>query len=134
MSNKSNNATFNRPAGNRVIDAPVVTADIDERVQQLKSEEAWQKNNRNSITLFKTEGYSIVLAALREAATVTDNITDGILSVQVLEGSIEITTEEGIDKAGKGELVVIHRTQQHTVKAVAESLLLLSVTGDKSVY
>ena len=54
MENKRNEATLNRPEGDRVLDAPYVFVNIPEFIRQLKSEEAWQKNDRNGITVFKT--------------------------------------------------------------------------------
>ena len=42
MENKRNEATLNRPEGDRVLDAPYVFINIPEFIRQLKSEEAWQ--------------------------------------------------------------------------------------------
>ncbi|BAV04788.1 hypothetical protein SAMN05421788_11113 [Filimonas lacunae] len=134
MSNKSNNATFNRPQGSRPIDAPVLVTHIEESVQLLESEEAWQKNNRNAVTLFKTEGFSTVLVALHKGADITDNVTEGILSIQVLSGSVEVQLEDKKVIAGKGELVFMHRLQQHVIKALEDCRLLAALTGEKNIY
>jgi len=40
MENKRNEATLNRPEGDRVLDAPYVFVNIPEFIRQLKSEEA----------------------------------------------------------------------------------------------
>ena len=43
METKRNEATLNRPEGDRVIDAPYVFMDLDQFILQLKNEESWTK-------------------------------------------------------------------------------------------
>jgi hypothetical protein len=50
MEIKRNEATLNRPEGDRVIDAPFVFLDIPEFIHQVKKEKAWKKYDRNGIT------------------------------------------------------------------------------------
>ena len=45
---KINDATINRPDGNRIIDAPAVSIDLQQFLTQLKDEKAWEKNDRNA--------------------------------------------------------------------------------------
>lgn len=131
MSSKSNNATFNRPDGSRAIDAGCIIADLEERIQQLEGEEAWQKNERNGITLFKTDGVTVVLSTLKEGAAITDNVAPGILTVQVLTGSIEAVVNGDSKTAGKGEIVFIHRELAHAVKAREHTRVLVTLTGEQ---
>lgn len=132
MSNKSNNATFNRPDGSRAIDAGYIIADLEERIQQLEGEEAWQKNERNGITLFKTDGMTVVLSTLKEGTAITDNVAPGILTVQVLTGSIEVVVNGDTKTVGKGEIVFVHREQAHTVKAREHTRVLVTLTGEQN--
>ena len=48
MEIKRNQATFNRPQGDRVIDASYVFIDIPAFVDQIKMEKAWEKNDSTS--------------------------------------------------------------------------------------
>lgn len=130
---KSNNATFHRPAGSRPIDAPCIVTDLEDRIQQLEAEEAWQKNDRNGITLFKTAGITVVLSTLREGAGITDNTAAGVMTVQVLDGRIEATVAGSSSKAGKGEVLFIHREEPHTIQVLEHSRLLITLTGDTGV-
>lgn len=130
---KSNDATFRRPDGSRPIDADCIVTDLEERVQQLEAEEAWQKNDRNGITLFKTTGITVVLSTLREGACITDNMAAGILTVQVLNGKIEAKVAGNSQKAGKGEILFLHREQPHTIQVLEHARLLITLTGDTGV-
>ena len=95
MELKRNESTFNRPEGDRVLDAPYVFFDIEEYAKQLKEEKAWHKNDRNAITVFKTDPVTMVVVGLKAGAVQKDNLVEGILSIQVIEGKIRIETPDG---------------------------------------
>jgi quercetin dioxygenase-like cupin family protein len=126
MISKSNEATNNRPGNKRVIDAPYVFADLYQYKDQLKEEEAWTKNDRNGITLFKTGGVTIVLTSLHAKATMEDNTTDGILILQVVEGKIEVKVEGSKIKIKSGQLLSFHRNMEYCIEAMEDSTLLLT--------
>ena len=68
MDEKFNKATTQRPQGNRVMDAPLVTIDLRSFTKQIRDEKAWKESDRNAITVFKTDGMRIVLIALHKDA------------------------------------------------------------------
>ena len=131
MEIKGNDSTRNRPEGRRTLDAPFVSIDINFYMREVKNEEAWQKNDRNAITVFKSDEITMVLSALHKNAVITDNSTAGILIVEVLEGQIKVTVEGEEAVAGEREVVTLHRNTDHTIEAQEESVLLLTVTGEK---
>lgn len=123
---KSNEATNNRPGNKRVIDAPYVFADLYQYKDQLKEEEAWGKYDRNGITLFKTDGITIVLTSLHAGATMEDNTTDGILNLQVIEGRIEVKVEGTKIKIKSGQMLSFHRNIEYSIEAMEDVTLLLT--------
>ena len=134
---KRNEATLNRPEGDRVIDAPYVFMNLGQFIKQLKNEEAWNKNDRNGITIFKTENVTTVLTCLHKDAMIKDNSVDGILQVQVLGGRIRVTTADGDIDMEEGEMIVFHPGIRHTIEALKKSSLLLQTVnenGKKSVF
>ncbi|MDP9229278.1 MAG: hypothetical protein M3O67_01240, partial [Bacteroidota bacterium] len=104
MQEKHNEATINRPEGDRPIDAPLMLIDLPSLIEQIKTEDAWSKNDRNAITAFKTDGMRIVLVALHENAEMTPHETDGVLSIQVVEGKIKFKTEQESVDVYKGQV------------------------------
>ena len=93
MELKRNEATLNRPEGDRVLDAPYVFMDLDDFVKQLKDEKAWDKNDRNGITIFKTDNLTTVLTCLHKGAEIKDNTVPDVKgmglrdAVQLLESN-----------------------------------------------
>jgi quercetin dioxygenase-like cupin family protein len=126
MEIKRNEATRNRPQGDRVLDAPYVFADLPAFTSQVKDEKTWGKSDRNAITVFKTEGMTITLSALKSAAVIKDNTVKGFLTVQVIEGKIKMDTLEGEIEMNQHEMITFHPGVPHSIEAQSDSVLLLT--------
>lgn len=126
MENKRNEATINRPEGDRVLDAPYVFINIPDFIRQLKSEEAWQKNDRNGITVFKTGRVTMVLTCLRAKAIMHEVSVDGIFTIHVLEGIVRVRTPDGeVDMQGN-QIITFHQLVDHSIEAMMDSVLLFT--------
>lgn len=126
MENKRNEATLNRPEGDRVLDAPYVFINIPDFVRQLKSEEAWQKNDRNGITVFKSSRVTMVVTCLRAKAIMHDVLVDGIFSIQVLEGVVRVRTPDGEVDMQANQVMTFHQLVDHSIEAMMDSVLLFT--------
>ncbi len=124
MEIKHNDATLKRPEGERVLDAPYVLANLPEFTEIVKDEKTWETGDRNSITVFKTEGMTIVLTAMKEGAVIKDNSVNGFFTVQVLEGKIKMETLEGDFLMGVHQLISFHPRVPHTIEASRDSVIL----------
>lgn len=132
MEIKHNDATINRPWGERPVDAPVVPVDLHAYTQQLMEEEAWQKNDRNAITVFKTNELTIVLIALHKETETKPATVDGtgVMSLQVLDGSIKFTGANEKLELSRGQMVMLHEHLPFTLYANEESVCLLTMVSD----
>lgn len=134
MENKRNEATLNRPEGDRVIDAPYVFINIPDYVRQLKSEEAWQKNDRNGITVFKTGRVTIVLTCLHAKAELKDVLVDGIFTIHVLEGIVRVTSPDGEVDMQANQVMAFHQLVDHSIVAQMDSVLLLTNNSAEAAH
>lgn len=128
MKTKINNATAQRPEGERTIDAALVTIDMNSFIELIRKEKVWEENDRNAITVFKTNGMRIVLIALRKGAEMIKHKADGLISLQVLEGQIMFKTDEQTVELGKGQMLALHEAISHDVLAKEEAIFLLTLT------
>src|SRR5262245_35260275 len=126
MDYKWTEATLNRPEGNRVIDAPIVLIKIPETIRQLKGEGSWRKNDRNGITVLKTANTTMVLVSLHAKAVLKHNLVDGIFTIQVIEGIVRVTTPDDTVDMLAGHIIAFHQLVDHSVEALADSVLLLT--------
>jgi hypothetical protein len=132
MQEKYNDATANRPEGSRLIDASLIGIDLDQYIQQLKDEDAWQKNDRNAITLFKTENMRIVLAVFHKNANMPGNTTSGTISLQVLQGHALVTSGLGTLDIGERQVAALHGEIPYSITATEESAFLLTIAVMKN--
>lgn len=128
MEIKYNEATPQRPEGDRSIDAALVAIDLPAFVKQIKEESTWKESDRNAITVFKTNGLRIVLIALHKDAEMARHTADGIITVQVLEGQMQFNTEWRSVELGKGQMLALHERIPHSVLALKETIFLLTLT------
>ena len=128
---KSNEATEQRPEGDRILDAELVEMDLSAFRKQIKQEQAWINGDRNAITLFKTDALRIVLIALHEGAEMKTHTAPGNISVQLLEGNISFRTEKQSSNLVEGQMLALHAGIAHSVFANKESTFLLTLVTSK---
>ena len=128
MEIKNNDATELRPEGDRILDAPLVSISLSEFAKQIKSEKTWDNSDRNAITVYKTNGLRMVLVALKKDAVMKEHKAEGILSFQVIEGEVNFSTDDESKILKPGDMIALHQGLHHSVKAVAESVFLLTLT------
>ncbi len=127
MEEKHNESTINRPEGERPIDAPVVLIDIANYIEQLKSEKAWDENDRNAIAVFKSDKLRIVIVALHKDAEMHTEHPENILSIQIIKGKIKVYADDKTTVVKKDELVIVHENIPYKIQAMKKSVFLLTV-------
>ena len=133
MDEKYNESTPQRPQGDRSIDAALVTIDLPLFTEQIKQESSWKDSDRNAITVFKTNGLRIVLIALHEGAEMARHTANGIISLQVLEGQLQFNTDTQSVELNKGQMLALHERIPHSVRAIKETIFLLTLTTTSTV-
>jgi quercetin dioxygenase-like cupin family protein len=128
MQEKFNEATAQRPQGDRMMDAPLVTINLLSLIEQIRAEQPWKEGDRNAITVFKTNGMRIVLIALHKGAEMIKHTANGLISLQVLEGQMLFTTDEQSIELGKGQMLALHEGIPHSILAKEETIFLLTLT------
>lgn len=128
MEQNTNEATPMRPEGTGPLDAAMVNMDLSALTTQIKEEETYNNNGRNSITLFKTDGMRIVLMALKEGSELKTHTAPGVISVQVLEGSINFSTNEQNSVRKAAQMLTLHAGIPHSVTAVEDTVFLLTLS------
>ncbi len=127
MENTNIDATHNRPEGDRKIDSAVLLIDLPAFIKQIKDEKVWGQNDRNAITVFKTDKMRIVLVAMHRKATMQTEHPENIISVQVLKGKISVATNYASTEVDKEMILALHEKVPYTITASKKSIFLLTV-------
>ncbi len=127
MENTNIDATYNRPEGERKIDSPVLLVDLPSYIKQIKDEKAWEENNRNAITVYKTNKIRIVLMAFHKGANMQTERPENIFTIQVLKGKLNVATNYASTEVDKDMIIAIHDNVPYTISALKKSLFLLTI-------
>jgi quercetin dioxygenase-like cupin family protein len=109
------------------LNAQLVEMNLHEFIAQVKNEATWRDSDRNSITIFKSETMRIVLMGLHENAELKPHKANGVISVQVLEGKINFSTEQQSSQIEKGQMIALQENIIHSVIALTDSFFLLTL-------
>lgn len=123
---KTTDATYNRPEGERVLDAPYVVTDINASMVKLMNENGWEETDCNGITLFKTDNLTTVLICMHTGSRIGENSIDGTVTIQIVEGEVELTAEEEVLTLHTGQLMMLHHNVTHSILATEETVMLLT--------
>ena len=127
MADKSNESTPQRPEGDRLLDAQLVTMDLNHFLEQLRNESSWKDSDRNSITVFKSEKLRMVLIGLHKGAELKTHTANGLITVHVIEGHIKFTAESQIVELQTRQMVSLKEKIPHSVIALKETFFLLTI-------
>ena len=120
-------ATRQRPEGGRALNQEMLTFDTAGLISQIKSEEAWSKSDRNSLTIFKNDFLCMLIVGLHSNASMKKHSAAGTISLQVLQGEIIFETENQQTELTKGKMIALPAGIPHQVYAVKESFFLLTL-------
>ena len=118
------------PGSERPLHGPLQRFDLGAEVGRLMEEGAWQRGQRNSITLRKGEGMSVVLLVMKAGDRLEEHAAPGPFSLSVREGRIRImVAEEVVAEAGSDILLTCDAGVKHTVEALSDAVCLLTIVG-----
>jgi len=116
----------------RSLDGSLLTFDISTLLTQIKSEDEWQKGERNATTLLQSHGLRIVLVAMHAGALIKQHQTNSPFSFQVIEGKIKFNTPTKSVTVTKGQVLTLHPDIRHDLEAIEESAFLLTLAASQS--
>jgi quercetin dioxygenase-like cupin family protein len=121
------------PGSERPLHGSLQRFDLGAEVGRLMEEGAWQRGQRNSITLRKGEGMSVVLLVMKAGDRLEEHAAPGPLSLSVREGRIRFMVAEEVAEevaeAGSDTLLTCDAGVRHTVEALSDAVCLLTIAG-----
>ena len=118
------------PGSERPLHGPLQKFDLGAEAERLMEEGAWQRGQRNSITLRKGEGMSVVLLVMKAGDRLEEHAAPGPFSLSVREGRIRImVAEEVVAEAGSDILLTCDAGVKHKVEALSDAVCLLTIAG-----
>jgi quercetin dioxygenase-like cupin family protein len=109
----------------------LVAVDIRAEIARLKGEPAWASGDRHGSSLVKGDGINVALMMLKKGAKLQEHHTRAPITVQVIEGRINFIAKGKTQLVTAGTMVALDRAIEHSVEALEESALVLTVGGEQ---
>jgi quercetin dioxygenase-like cupin family protein len=115
-------------AADRDLNPELLSLDMKAEISALKSESSWQSGDRNAKTLYKDPAdLRVVLTVLKAGATLSKHSAPGPLTIHFLEGRGRLQADERTIDMRAGSLVALERNREHSLEAIEESAVLISI-------
>ena len=124
MDYRHNEATINRPQGERDLAANLIFTDLVATVEQLRNEKAYDTNDLNGITVLKNDSVTIVVTLMKKGSVSKRNEVNTGLTLLVLSGSLIVETDGEALQLGPAQMLNLNPLIPHDVTAEEESILV----------
>jgi quercetin dioxygenase-like cupin family protein len=108
-----------------------IAVDVRAEIARLKTEPAWTDNDRHGSSLVKGDGINVALMVLKKGAKMQEHHTRAPITVQVIEGKINFVASGKAQVATAGMLIALDRVIEHSVEALEETAIVLTVGGEQ---
>jgi quercetin dioxygenase-like cupin family protein len=108
-----------------------VTVDIKAEITRLKREPAWAGGDRHGMSLVKGDGINVALMLLKKGAKLQEHHTKAPITVHLIEGRINFIAGGKPHLLTAGMMLALGRAIAHSVEALEESALVLTVGGEQ---
>lgn len=114
----------------------ILEQDLDELAEQLHNEELGEghlEQGHNQIELYRHDGTTVSLFVIDEGAELPEHtVDDGSVMIQVLDGDLELETEDGEEplSPGANSVVTLGPGVQHKLHAQTASRLIVTIMRD----
>lgn len=117
--------TTSRDDGNMI--DKFATFNLKQEISDAQSRKPWTAGHYAK-TLFKKEDFRTVLIAMEPKAIMKEHHADGTLSLQVLNGQIQVRMNGKSQDMSEGSLLTLSASIPHEVEAVSHSAFLLTIS------
>ena len=111
----------------RLDEATVHVFSADGLISALRGESEYTRNHHTGITLMKTNELRVVLEAAEAGATLESHVVRGPATMFVIEGMLEIETQERVYRAVRGDMIVLPRDEPRRIACSEHSAFLLAL-------
>ena len=107
--------------------SPAAVLDIGAQLESARLQDPAQTGKDRTVILLKTDSLRVIFRSFSEGSSLPTHKAPGPITVQVLEGHIEFTAGTQTTPVRKGEVLALESGVPHSVKALSNSAILITV-------
>lgn len=114
----------------RALTGPNLTFDLTLHIAELRADERYTRTGRVGRTLVKAGALRLVLVVMAEGAEIGTHHADTPMTLQPVEGRLRYRVDDDHFEIGEGEVLFFGPGHARDIRALADTALLLTITGD----
>jgi quercetin dioxygenase-like cupin family protein len=107
--------------------SPIAVFDVGAQLEAVRRQDQDQAGTDRAVLLLKTDSLRVMFRSLRAGTGLSTHKAPGPITVQVLDGHIEFTAGVQTTPVRKGEVLALESGVPHSVKALSNSAILITV-------
>jgi len=107
--------------------SPMAVFDVGAQLESVRLQDPAQAEKDRTVILLKTDSLRLIFRSFSEGASLPTHKAPGPITVQVLDGHIEFTAGTRTTPIRKGEVLALESGVPHSVKALSNSAILITV-------
>jgi len=113
----------------RAITGPNLTFDLARHIDELRGDENYARTGRAGRTLVKEGALRLVLVVMAGGVEIGTHRADTPMTLQTLQGRLRYRVGEERFEIGRGEVLYFGPGHARDIRALADTALLLTITG-----
>ncbi|CAN5784285.1 hypothetical protein BH23GEM6_BH23GEM6_00660 [soil metagenome] len=114
---------------NRPLAGPVLSLDLEERLAELRREEAYTRSGRSGRTLAKAGRFRLTMVAMGDGNQIATHQAESPMTLHVLAGGIRFRAGGDDHELHAGQLLFFGPGDAHDIRAVGETALLITISA-----
>ena len=119
------------PSITRALTGENLTFDMDEQIAELRRDECYVRSGRVGRTLVKAGPLRITLTLIAEGVEVGTHHAASPMTLQALQGRLRYRVGDEEFEIGQGEVLFFGPGHTQDIRALEDTALLLTITGDE---
>jgi len=109
---------------------PLIEVDVATELTTLRGSDSYRAANHAAKTIAKQPGIRVVLIAFKPGGRMDEHRAIAAITVHALEGEVEFVIGERATPLRRGGLLTVAAGVRHSVTAIDDAALLLTIGGE----
>jgi quercetin dioxygenase-like cupin family protein len=119
---------------NRPLAGPTLSYDLAAEAARLRGDPMYRQSGKLGHALVKNGRFRVILTVLASGQAAETAHADSSMSIQVLEGALQVRADDGDLELRQGQLIFTAPGDAHDIRATQDSVILITVSAQNDDF